>query len=113
MADAKLLSISEFAKLEGTTRRTLIFYDQKDIFKPLETRENGYHYYSYEQLYQIGFILGLRDLELSVEEVKDYLSDSSSDALNKKLIPLKGVRILKLIVRKQKLPRHIVSFIKN
>lgn len=54
VADAKLLSISEFAKLEGTTRRTFIFYDQKDIFKPLETREKDYRYYSYEQLYQIG-----------------------------------------------------------
>ncbi|WP_347283687.1 hypothetical protein [Lactobacillus taiwanensis] len=32
----------------------MIFYDQKDIFKPLETKENGYRYYSYEPLYQIG-----------------------------------------------------------
>lgn len=33
--------------------------------------------------------MGLRDLGLSVEEIKDYLSDDSSDALNKKLIPLR------------------------
>lgn len=90
VANDKLLSISEFAKLAGTTRRALIFYDQKDIFKPLKTKENGYRYYNYEQLYQIGFILGLRNLGLSVEEIKDYLSDSSSDALNKKLISLKN-----------------------
>ena len=67
MPTKKLLSISEFAKIA----------------------ENGYRYYSYGQLYQIGFILGLRDLGLSVEEIKDYLSDDSSDALNKKLIPLR------------------------
>lgn len=90
VANDKLLSISEFAKLAGTTRRTLIFYDQKDVFKPMKIEETGYRYYSYEQLYQIGFILGLRDLELLVEEIKDYLGDSSSDALNKKLIPLKN-----------------------
>lgn len=50
----------------------------------MKIEENGYRYYSYEQLYQIGFILGLRDLGLLVEEIKDYLGDSSRDALNKK-----------------------------
>ncbi|RVU70799.1 MULTISPECIES: MerR family transcriptional regulator [Lactobacillus] len=89
MPAEKLLSISEFAKMAGTTRRTLIFYDQKGIFTPQKIAANGYRYYGYSQLYQIGFILGLRDLGLSVEEIKDYLSDDSSDALNKKLIPLR------------------------
>lgn len=89
MPAEKLLSISEFAKLANTTRRTLIFYDQKGIFAPVKVAENGYRYYDYSQLYQISFILGLRDLGLSVEEIKDYLSDGSSDALNKKLTPLK------------------------
>ena len=89
MPEEKLLSISEFAKLAGTTGRTLIFYDQKGIFTPKKIADNGYRFYDYGQLYQIGFILGLRDLGLSVEEIKDYLSDESSDALNKKLVPLK------------------------
>lgn len=50
MPTKKLLSISEFAKIAKiaqTTRRTLIFYDQKDIFKPAKIAENGYRYYSY------------------------------------------------------------------
>ena len=89
MPDEKLLSISEFANLAGRTRRRLIFYDQKNVFKLKKIAENGYRYYEYEQLYQIGFILRLRYLGLSVEEIKDYLSDDSSDALNKKLLPLK------------------------
>ncbi|EFB62359.1 hypothetical protein HMPREF9209_0996 [Lactobacillus gasseri 224-1] len=24
------------------------FYDQKDIFKPMKTKKNGYRYYSYK-----------------------------------------------------------------
>jgi len=28
-----MLTIKKFADLSGTTRRTLIFYDQKDLFK--------------------------------------------------------------------------------
>ncbi|WP_315897438.1 MerR family transcriptional regulator [Lactobacillus gasseri] len=38
----------------------------------------------------MSFILGLRDLGLLVEEIKDYLSDSSRVTLNRKLIPLKN-----------------------
>ncbi|MCT7750993.1 hypothetical protein FOF74_000525 [Lactobacillus gasseri] len=25
-----------------------MFYDQKDIFKPMKTKKNGYRYYSYK-----------------------------------------------------------------
>ena len=90
VANDKLLSISEFAKLAGTTRRTLIFYDQKDVFKPMKIEETGYRYYSYEQLYQIGFILGLRDLGLLVEEIKDYLGDSSTVSYTHLTLPTKA-----------------------
>ena len=65
MDDKQLMTISQFAKAVGTTRRTLIFYDQKGVFKPQKIMANGYRYYSYEQIYKMNFILGLRDLGLS------------------------------------------------
>lgn len=89
MDNQQLMTISQFAKAVGTTRRTLIFYDQKGIFKPQKTEDNGYRYYSYEQIYKMNFILGLRDLGLSVDNIKDYLNDSSSATLNRKLGELK------------------------
>lgn len=89
MPDQQLMTVSQFAKLVGTTRRTLIFYDQKGIFKPIKTKNNGYRYYDYSQIYQINLILGLRELGLTVEEIKDYQDDNSSTSLNKKLNELK------------------------
>ena len=89
MDDKQLMTISQFAKAVGTTRRTLIFYDQKGVFKPQKIMANGYRYYSYEQIYKMNFILGLRDLGLSVENIKDYLNDNSSETLNQKLGELK------------------------
>lgn len=86
----QLLSISKFAKIAGTTRRTLIFYDHKGIFKPVQIAKNGYRFYSYDQIYQISFILGLRDLGLSVDEIRDYLNNTSSEILNQKLNILKN-----------------------
>lgn len=85
----QLLSVSRFAKVAGTTRRTLIFYDQKGIFKPEKVASNGYRYYRYQQIYQLGLIFALRDLGLSIKEIKDYLRDPEADALSKKLGPLK------------------------
>lgn len=84
-----LIPISKFAQLVGTTRRTLIFYDQKDIFKPKQIGENNYRYYGYDQIYKIELILGMRDLGLSISEIKDYLDDESNLVLNEKLLSLK------------------------
>lgn len=89
MANTELMTVSKFAQVVGTTRRTLLFYDQKGIFKPEVTKENGYRYYSYAQIYKINLILSLRSLGLSIEEIKKYLTDSDSTILNTELSSLK------------------------
>ncbi|MFR0771531.1 MAG: hypothetical protein ACLSH6_05740 [Limosilactobacillus pontis] len=42
---------------------------------------NGYRY-CYEQIYKMNFILGLRDLGLSVENIKDYLNDNGDTSVS-------------------------------
>ena len=37
----KLMGISEFAKLSGLTRKKLLFYDDKDVLKPIKKNEKG------------------------------------------------------------------------
>lgn len=69
-----MLKISEFAKLARTTRRTLIFYDKKGIFSPAKVTDNGYRYYEPDQLYEFELISGLRDLSLSLNDIKLVLS---------------------------------------
>lgn len=71
-----MLKISEFAKLAKTTRRTLIFYDEKGLFSPAKTAENGYRYYEPDQLYQFELISGLRDLGLSLADIKLALNSN-------------------------------------
>jgi len=66
----RLLKISELAKLADTTRRTLIFYDEVGVFQPVMRNAAGYRYYAYQQLYDLLFILGLRKLGMTVEQVK-------------------------------------------
>lgn len=80
-----MLTIQKFAQLAGTTRRTLIFYDEKDLFKPQTVAANGYRYYDYDQLYQLSFILELRQLGLSIAEIKSLNTATDPRSLNRNL----------------------------
>ncbi|MFC6288968.1 MerR family transcriptional regulator [Levilactobacillus angrenensis] len=80
-----MLTIQKFAQLAGTTRRTLIFYDEKDLFKPKTVAANGYRYYEYNQLYQLSFILELRQLGLSIAEIKSLDMATDAHSLNRSL----------------------------
>ncbi|UIF28961.1 MerR family transcriptional regulator [Levilactobacillus brevis] len=77
-----MLTIQKFATLAGTTRRTLIFYDQQDLFKPKTVAANGYRYYDYDQLYAVSFILELRRLGLSIAAIKALNAADSHASLN-------------------------------
>lgn len=74
-----MLKISEFAKLANTTRRTLLFYDEKGLFSPIKVADNGYRYYDPDQLYQFELIAGLRDLGLSIDDIKKVLSSNEQE----------------------------------
>ena len=56
----KFLTISEMAKYAGISRRTLIYYDQIDLFKPAKVGENGYRYYGIDQYFELDVILLLK-----------------------------------------------------
>ncbi|MSE09761.1 MerR family transcriptional regulator, partial [Lactobacillus salivarius] len=77
-----MLKISEMAKLANTTRRTLIFYDEQDVFHPIERSSSGYRYYKYEQLYELLFILSMKDMGLSLNQIKEIQNDSSSKIID-------------------------------
>ncbi|MQS88901.1 MerR family transcriptional regulator [Companilactobacillus mishanensis] len=78
-----MLKISEMAKLASTTRRTLIYYDEQGLFSPAEKTDASYRYYEYNQLYDLMFILGLRKLGMSVEEIREIKNsqETTSDKL--------------------------------
>lgn len=73
-----MLTISEMAELAGTTRRTLNFYDKSDLFHPYYVNDKGYRFYEYDQLYDLTFILALREVGLSIAEIKKFNQDDAS-----------------------------------
>lgn len=72
-----LMSISAFSKLSRVPRKTLIFYDQIDLFKPAFVADNGYRYYIRSQLDTIGVIYIFKELGMSLEDIRAYLEHRS------------------------------------
>nr|WP_263314143.1 MerR family transcriptional regulator [Mammaliicoccus sp. Marseille-Q6498] len=79
MKNINHIPISEFASLTNISRQTLIYYDKIDLFKPDYKNEIGYRYYSVKQIEFINVITLLKDLGMSLKEIKQYTQDKSPE----------------------------------
>ena len=65
-----MFKIGDFSRLSFISVKTLRFYDEMSLLKPVKVdRFTGYRYYSADQLHQLNRILMLKDLGLSLEEI--------------------------------------------
>ena len=70
----------KIAKIFNISRQTLIFYHKKNILIPdIIDEENGYRYYSNEQIWDLFFLLTLKKAGFSLEEIKRYVEIKNSD----------------------------------
>ena len=82
----KLLTIGQFAALHGINKKTLMWYDEIGLFRPtLVHPENGYRYYSYHQSAVLETILLLRELDVSIEEIRGFMEQRSAASLQRLL----------------------------
>lgn len=66
--------VGELAKLTGLTIRTLRFYDQIGLFSPSGQTGSGHRLYNELDLSRLQQILSLKELGLSLEEIKTALT---------------------------------------
>ena len=64
----------EFAKLCNVKKQTLFHYDNIGILKPEITGENGYRYYSAMQLDTFNTISMLKELDMPLADIREYLN---------------------------------------
>src|SRR5512143_3025631 len=65
-----MIRIGDFSKLSRVSIKTLRFYDEMGLLKPIEVdRFTGYRYYEFDQLPRLYRILALKDLGFSLEEI--------------------------------------------
>lgn len=81
----KMFTIGQFAEIHGVTKKTLIWYDQMDLLKPAFIGENTYRYYTYSQSSALETILMLRELNVSIGEIKDFMCHRSAAGMEQLL----------------------------
>lgn len=72
-------TISDFAKLTGLSRQTLIYYDRIGLFKPIKTLDNKYRLYSRSQINVISLISMLSEMGVPLKEIKVLIDQISPD----------------------------------
>lgn len=80
-----MYKIGEFSTLAKTTIKTLRYYEKEELLKPCFVDHNGYRYYDTIQLLDLARIISLRQIGLSIEEIKKVLGGSDlSDLLKRR-----------------------------
>lgn len=69
-----MLAIGEFPKLSKPTIKTLRYYDEIGLFKPSHVEENGWRFYTVEDLKIITVIKKLRGPNMSIEDIKKAIN---------------------------------------
>ena len=76
MKKEKYLTIGQFAAMHGINKKTLMWYDEIGLFHPAAIHpENGYRYYNYHQSPVLETILLLRELDVSIKEIQEFMEN--------------------------------------
>src|SRR6266508_1356516 len=74
-----MIRIGDFSKLSRVSIKTLRYYDEMGLLKPIQVDHfTGYRYYEFDQLPRLHRILALKDLGFSLEEIGHLLEGDLS-----------------------------------
>lgn len=71
----------DFAKLCEVTKQTLLHYDKIGLLHPDHKDEKGYRYYSYVQLDIMYVIESLKEMEMPLREIKEFISVTTPETM--------------------------------
>lgn len=81
-----MYTIGQFSRMGRIPAKTLRFYDEIDLLKPVRVDEtNQYRYYSAEQLCDVLLISELKEYNFSLEEIKTLVHSHNPQLLEKAL----------------------------
>lgn len=109
-----MFKIGEFSTVARVSDVLLRHYDDIGLFTPAYVDPtNGYRYYSIEQLPLLNRILALRDLGLSLEQVRTMVRDNISVAEIQGMLKLRAAQIEQVIDEESKRLRRVQGRLKE
>lgn len=106
--------VGELSKVTGLTIRTLRFYDQIGLFSPSGYSDSGHRLYNESDISRLQQILSLKELGLSLEEIKSILAGDHYSPVE--IVSLQIARLKENIRVQQKLLQeleHVSSLMKR
>lgn len=89
-----MFKISDFSRLSQVSVRTLRYYDEIGLLKPVQVDEgSGYRYYSIDQLQQLNRILALKDLGFELAQIFQLLDEDLPPAQIRGMLRLKQAEL--------------------
>jgi DNA-binding transcriptional MerR regulator len=73
-------TINKLAEMSGVTTRTLRYYDEIGLLKPARISSSGYRIYGRHEINLLQQILFYRELEVSLDEIKEMTTSANFDA---------------------------------
>ncbi|AEG60047.1 MerR family transcriptional regulator [Desulforamulus ruminis] len=71
--DMKLYKIGELAELAGVSKRTIDYYTNLSLLKPVRS-ESNYRYYHQDSLLRLKLIEGMKKQRFTLDEIKERMS---------------------------------------
>ena len=105
----KNYSTGEFAQYFGISKDTLLYYDRIGLFSPKYIAPNGYRQYSASQISTFSILLSLREMNVSIQEIRQYLSEKSPERFSEII----GTQLHKLDLEIQRLEEIRQGFCQN
>lgn len=79
MGDYNMFKIGDFSKMSKVTIKALRYYEKEKLIKPVYIdKSNGYRYYDSKQLVDVARIIALKQVGLSIEEIKKVIIENVS-----------------------------------
>ena len=74
-----MFKIGDFSKMSKVTIKALRYYEKEGLINPIYIdQSNGYRYYESNQLVDISRIISLKQIGLSIDEIKRIIKDNES-----------------------------------
>lgn len=109
-----MFQIGEFSKIAQVSGRLLRYYDKRGLLKPQYTDpQSGYRYYTAEQLPHLNRILALKELGLSLEQIKRLLNDNISSEEIRGMLTLRKAQVEQTLLDEMARFRYIESRIEQ
>jgi len=98
-----MFKIGDFSRLSFVTVKTLRYYDEIGLLKPVKVdRFTGYRYYSAEQLPRLNYIVALKNTGLSLEEIGTLVNNDLTPHQMRDLFIIKKAELQQRVHEEQR-----------